>query len=70
MVFPHHRRPRDRGSETRDRGQFGAAEGIDAASGVAMLLRVTAFDDLSFEGKVFGERFFASGSFCYGIWRL
>ncbi len=35
-----------------------------------MLLRVTAFDDLSFEGKVFGERFFASGSFCYGIWRL
>ncbi|MCP4903798.1 MAG: glycosyltransferase family 2 protein [bacterium] len=59
IVLPLHRRPRDRGSERPDRGQFDRAEVVDAASGAAMLLRVSALDTLSIEGELFDERFFA-----------
>jgi len=59
IVFPRHRRPRDRGSEQPDRGQYDRTETIDAVSGAAMLLRVAALDALALEGELFDESFFA-----------
>jgi GT2 family glycosyltransferase len=59
IVFPRHRRPRDRGSESIDRGQFDRREWVDAASGAAMLLRASALENLSVAGELFDERFFA-----------
>jgi GT2 family glycosyltransferase len=59
IVFPRHARPRDRGSEVRDCGQFDTVEFVDAASGAAMMLRVSAIDDLQLEGELFDESFFA-----------
>jgi len=59
IVFPRHRRPRDRGSEQPDRGQYDRAELVDAASGAAMMLRVEATADLRLEGELFDEDFFA-----------
>jgi len=59
IVFPRHRRPRDRGSEEPDRGQFDATEWVDAASGAAMMLRVALVDELALEGELFDESFFA-----------
>jgi GT2 family glycosyltransferase len=57
--FPRHGRPRDRGSDVLDRGQFDAREFVDAASGAAMMLRVSTLDDLALEGELFDESFFA-----------
>jgi GT2 family glycosyltransferase len=57
--LPRHRRPRDRGSEQPDRGQFDRREYVDGASGAALLLRVAAIERLSIEGELFDERFFA-----------
>lgn len=57
--FPRHRRPRDRGSESPDRGEFDRRERIEAVSGAAMLLREAAIDGLSIEGELFDEVFFA-----------
>lgn len=59
IVFPRHRRPRDRGSEQPDRGQFDSAERVEGASGAAMLLRTAALDALEIEGEIFDESFFA-----------
>ena len=59
IVFPRHRRPRDRGSEQADEGQFDAAEDVDGASGAALLLRTGALDRLRIEGELFDESFFA-----------
>jgi GT2 family glycosyltransferase len=59
IVFPRHRRPRDRGSEQPDRGQYDRAELVDAASGAAMMLRVEATADLRLAGELFDEDFFA-----------
>lgn len=59
ITMPRHRRPRDRGSEEVDRGQYDARELVDGASGAAMLIRVDAIDDLSIEGELFDESFFA-----------
>jgi GT2 family glycosyltransferase len=59
IVFPRHRRPRDRGSEELDRGQYDRAEAVDAVSGAAMLLRVADLDALALDGELFDERFFA-----------
>ena len=58
ILFPRHGRPRDRGSDSRDRGQFDAVELVDAASGAAMMLRVAALGDLELEGELFDESFF------------
>ena len=58
IVFPRHRRPRDRGSEEPDRGQFDRSEWVEGASGAAMLLRASVLDDLSIEGEIFDESFF------------
>lgn len=59
IVFPRHRRPRDRGSEEPDQGQFDSPERVEAASGAAMLLRADALDRLEIEGEIFDESFFA-----------
>jgi GT2 family glycosyltransferase len=59
ITIPRNRRPRDRGSDRLDVGQFDAAELVDAASGAAMMLRVAALDDLIVDGELFDESFFA-----------
>ena len=59
IYFPRHGRPRDRGSDMPDHGQFDTAELVEAASGAAMMLRVAALDDLALEGELFDESFFA-----------
>ncbi len=59
ITIPRNRRPRDRGSDQRDAGQFDNAEYVDAASGAAMMLRAAALDDLRIEGELFDESFFA-----------
>ncbi len=59
IVFPRHRRPRDRGSETLDDGRFDLAEDVDAASGAALLIRTDAIDRLAIDGELFDESFFA-----------
>jgi GT2 family glycosyltransferase len=57
--FPRHGRPRDRGSEEPDRGQFDRREFVDAISGAAMMIRAPAIPDLRIEGQLFDEDFFA-----------
>jgi GT2 family glycosyltransferase len=59
IFIPRNRRPRDRGSDQPDLGQFDAPELVDAASGAAMMLRVAALSDLSVEDELFDESFFA-----------
>lgn len=56
--LPLHRRPRDRGSEALDRGQFDRGEYVFGASGAAMLLRCSALPELAIEGEIFDEDFF------------
>jgi GT2 family glycosyltransferase len=62
--FPRHRRPRDRGSEDADRGQYDRAERVEVASGAAMLVRSSAIEVLSIEGELFDEPFFAAAAPC------
>jgi GT2 family glycosyltransferase len=57
--FPRHGRPRDRGSEEEDHGQFDQSEFVDAVSGAAMMIRVDALDDLRVDDEIFDEDFFA-----------
>jgi len=59
IFIPRNRRPRDRGSDQPDLGQFDTAELVDAASGAAMMLRVAALAELAIEGELFDESFFA-----------
>jgi len=59
IIIPRNRRPRDRGSDQPDLGQFDVREFVDAASGAAMMLRTAAIDDLTIDGELFDERFFA-----------
>jgi GT2 family glycosyltransferase len=59
ITMPPNRRPRDRGSDTRDVGQFESIEEVDGASGAAMMLRMKAAAELVVEGELFDERFFA-----------
>lgn len=59
IVYPRNRRPRDRGSEEFDVGQYDRAEIVEGASGAAMLLRVGGLSDLAIDGEVFDESFFA-----------
>ena len=58
ISLPHHRRPRDRGSEEQDRGQYERGEYVFGASGAAMMLRTEALADLAIEGEIFDEDFF------------
>lgn len=58
IVLPRNRRPRDRGSEEPDRGQYERTEYVFGASGAALSLRRAALPDLAVEGQVFDEDFF------------
>lgn len=58
IELPLHRRPRDRGSEQRDRGQLDEPGDVFGASGAAMLLRCAALADLALDGEIFDEDFF------------
>ncbi len=59
IVMNRNRRPRDRGSETRDRGQYERMERVFGVSGAAMMIRCDAAVDLSVDGELFDEDFFA-----------
>jgi GT2 family glycosyltransferase len=56
--LPLHRRPRDRGSDEPDTGQFDEVEEVFGATGAALMLRVSVLADLEVEGEVFDEDFF------------
>lgn len=56
--LPRHRRPRDRGSEEPDRGQYDKVEFVFGVSGAAVMFRRSALPDLAIEGEVFDEDFF------------
>jgi GT2 family glycosyltransferase len=58
IFMPRNRRPRDRGSDQKDLGQFDVLETIDAASGAAMMIREDALADLKVDGELFDETFF------------
>ncbi len=58
ITLPYHRRPRDRGSECHDLGQYDRVEYVFAATGAAMMFRCSALDELSIQGEVFDEDFF------------
>jgi GT2 family glycosyltransferase len=58
IALPHHRRPRDRGSEEKDRGQYDRGEYVFGASGAALMVRSAALADLALEGEIFDEDFF------------
>jgi GT2 family glycosyltransferase len=57
--LPRHRRPRDRGSDEPDRGQYDVAQHVFAVSGAAMLVRRAALADLAVGGEIVDEDFFA-----------
>src|SRR5690606_21767356 len=57
--LPRHRRPRDRGGGTPDRGQFDARERIFGVSGAAMMVRQRAMAAIALAGEVVDEDFFA-----------
>ncbi len=56
--LPRHRRPRDRGSEQKDCGQYDRTEYVFGASGAALLLRRAALAELAVCGELFDEDFF------------
>ena len=58
ITLPFNRRPRDRGSEDVDCGQFDRTGFVFAASGAALMLRCSALKELEVEGEVFDEDFF------------
>ena len=59
IAYPRHRRPRDRGSEQPDAGQFDVSERVEGVSGAAMWLRQAALTELAIDGEIFDEDFFA-----------
>jgi GT2 family glycosyltransferase len=58
IVLPRNRRPRDRGSEELDRGQYEGVEPVFGASGAALWMRCAAAVDLAIGGELFDEDFF------------
>ena len=58
IVLPPNRRPRDRGSEELDVGQYDRSQTVFAASGAVLMLRAEALADLEVEGEIFDEDFF------------
>lgn len=58
IQLPAHRRPRDRGSGERDRGQWETSGPVFAVSGAAMMLRIAALEQLAVDGEIFDEDFF------------
>jgi GT2 family glycosyltransferase len=59
IEFPRNRRPRDRGSELKDIGQYDRSEEIEGVSGAAMMLRMEAIGAIEIAGECFDEDFFA-----------
>lgn len=58
IVLPRNRRPRDRGSEETDFGQYDRDARVFAASGAVLMLRCAALGDLEIDGEIFDEDFF------------
>jgi GT2 family glycosyltransferase len=58
IVRRRSRRFHDRGSESRDRGQFEEVEEVFAVSGAALMLRMGSLNDLEVEGEVFDPDLF------------
>lgn len=58
IVLPRNRRPRDRGSEEVDLGQYQRSETVFAVSGAVSMLRIAALAQLEVDGEVFDEDFF------------
>lgn len=58
ITLPRHRRPRDRGSETLDRGQYDRTEFVFGVSGAALMMRCSSLQDLTIQGEVFDEDLF------------
>ena len=58
IVLPRNRRPRDRGSEQPDEGQYDRVEFVWGVSGAALMLRLDCLEKLAIEGEVFDEDFF------------
>lgn len=58
IVLPRHRRPRDRGSDEPDHGQYDRREFVFAASGAALLAKRAALPNLALSGEIFDEDFF------------
>ena len=56
--LPAHRRPRDRGSEELDRGQYDESQFVFGVSGAALMIRCAALEALAIDGEVFDEDFF------------
>lgn len=56
--LPRNRRPRDRGSEEPDCGQYDSTERVFAVSGAVLMLRCAAIEDLTIAGEIFDEDFF------------
>ena len=59
IVMSRNRRPRDRGSDTPDRGLFDRTERVFGVSGAAIMIRSDAVPDISIDGELFDEDFFA-----------
>lgn len=58
ITLPRNRRPRDRGSDSRDTGQFDTVESVWGVSGAALFLRREAIETLEIEGELFDEDFY------------
>ncbi len=58
IILPPNRRPRDRGSEEADFGQYNRDARVFAASGAVLMLRNEALRDLEVDGEIFDEDFF------------
>ena len=59
IVMSRNRRPRDRGSDTPNRGLYDRTERVFAVSGAAVMIRSEAVSDISVDGELFDEDFFA-----------
>lgn len=70
IVLPPNRRPRDRGSEEIDGGQYDRLEYVFGASGAALMLRVSALDEIAIDGEVFDEDFFVYHEDTDLAWRV
>ncbi len=69
IVLPRNRRPRDRGSEELDLGQYDRTESVFGATGAAIMLRMSAVEDLSIDGEFFDEDFFLYHEDTDACWR-
>jgi GT2 family glycosyltransferase len=59
IVMLRSQRHLDRGADEPDRGQFDKPEDVFGPSGAAALYRLSALQDVAFEGQFFDEDFFA-----------